>query len=156
MEGKKIIGWVIILILILGAIYGVIKLKNRGLDILDSGEIENNQNQIQEIDDNANDEIKYFNIDGVKKVGDVEFSNIKIGLINDSKCEFTADIKNTSKEFVKGTKVSIKVKDESGEIKGSFGGVITDLAGLEPNRFKTYVLSNITYAKDVDIEVVNE
>ena len=97
---------------------------------------------------------KYKTIDGVKTIDDIEFSNIKIGKINDTKCVVTADVKNLSKEFSKAKNVSIKVINENGEVKESFGGILTELAGLEPNKFKTYVLSDITYASDIIIEVV--
>lgn len=94
------------------------------------------------------------NIAGTKMIGDVEFSNIIIGKISDDKCVVTADVKNLSKDFSESEKLSIKVIDEKGEVKESFGGILTELAGLEPNKFKTYVLSDITYASDLILEVV--
>ena len=67
-----------------------------------------------------------------------------------------ADVKNLSKEFSKAKNVSIKVFDTDGEVKESFGGVLTELAGLEPNKFKTYVLADITYASDIEFFEVQE
>ena len=101
--------------------------------------------------ENSDTVVEYKEIDGVKMIDNIEFSNIKIGKINDTRCVFTADVKNLSKEFSKAKNVSIKVIDANGEVKESFGGILTELAGLEPNKFKTYVLADITYANDVEI-----
>ena len=100
--------------------------------------------------------VEYKSIDGIKRIDDIEFSNIKIGKISDTKCVLTADVKNLSKEFSKAKNVSVKVIDANGEVKESFGGILTDLAGLEPNKFKTYVLADVTYASDIElIEIKN-
>ena len=104
--------------------------------------------------DNDDTPKEFKNIAGTKMIGDVEFSNITIGKISDNKCVVTADVKNLSKEFSEAERLSIKVLDENGEVKESFGGILTELAGLEPNQFKTYVLADITYASDVILEVV--
>lgn len=109
-----------------------------------------------EQDSNDEEKIEYIEYEGTKSVGKVEFSNIQIAKIANNKCIFMADVKNTSKDFLKAEKVSISVIDQNGKVKETFGGILTELAGLEPNKFKTQVLSDISYASDFEIEVVNE
>ncbi len=105
--------------------------------------------------DNNDTVMEYVNVSGVQKLGNVEFSNMKIGKIDSGKCTFTADVKNTSEEYSKAESLSIKALNESGEVQDVFGGILTDLAGLESSKFKTYVLEDITYASDVKIEIAN-
>lgn len=95
-------------------------------------------------------------IEGTKKVGDIEFSNIRINLVGRNECEFLADVKNTSENFLDSTNVRIIIIEEDGEIDEVFGGIVTELAGYEPNTFKMRVLSDITDAVDVEIKEINK
>ena len=96
---------------------------------------------------------EYIYLQGTKKVGNVEFSNIRIKKITGNKCEFIADVENLTDEYLKPQDVTIKVIDSSNEVDEIFAGILTELAPYEPNRFKTQVLSDITDATDVEIEV---
>lgn len=102
------------------------------------------------------DGIIYKNYNLIKQVGDVKLTNIRVGKINNSKCFFEAEVENISEKFWNGQIVNISTIDENGEVKEIFNGFLDDLAGLEKGKFKTQVLSDITYAKDFKIEVVNE
>lgn len=100
--------------------------------------------------------ISYKSYDGVKSIQNFELTNLKVGKINDSKCIILADTKNISKEFQKSIKVKISVIDELDNVKETFSAILDELAGLETGKFKAQVLSDVTYAKDFKIEVVNE
>ena len=100
--------------------------------------------------------ILYKSYDGTKNVEKFVFTNITVGKINGSRCLFLADIKNDSMEFQKSIKVRISVLDEDDEVKETFSGILNELAGQETGKFKAQVLSDISYAKDFKIEVVNE
>lgn len=102
------------------------------------------------------DGIIYKNYNLIKQVENVKLTNIKVGKVNNSKCLFEAEVENISEKFWNGQVVNISTIDESGEVKEIFNGFLDDLAGLEKGKFKTQVLSDITYAKDFEIEVVNE
>lgn len=101
-------------------------------------------------------EISYKSYDGVKSIQNFELTNLKVGKINGSRCIILADTKNISKEFQKSIKVRISVIDENDEVKETFSAILSELAGLETGKFKAQVLSDVTYAKDFKIEVVNE
>lgn len=101
-----------------------------------------------------NEKSNNIKIEGTKKVGDIEFSNIRINLIGANESEFLADVKNTSGNFINSTKVRIVVIEEDGKIDEVFGGIVTELAGYEPNTFKMRVLSDITDAADVEIKEI--
>lgn len=126
-------------------------------DVVDSDyeNIPEYEGSIQGRLDNNDTVTEYVNVPGVQKLGNVEIYNMKIGKIDSGKCTFIADVTNTSEEYSKAESLSIKVLDENGEVKDSFGGILTDLAGLETSKFKTYVLEDITYASDVKIEIAN-
>ena len=121
---------------------------NQGNDINISG------NEEKQEDSNANKENKenkITKIDGIKKVGDIEVSNIQIELIEEGRCRFTADVKNTSENDLPPTNVSLKVINQSGDAEKVFGGIITELIWHEENQFVTYVWSDITDAYDIEI-----
>lgn len=98
----------------------------------------------------------YKSYDGVKSIQNFELTNLKVGKINDSKCIILADTKNISKEFQKSIKVKISVIDELDNVKETFSAILDEFAGLETGKFKAQGLSDVTYAKDFKIEVVNE
>ena len=95
-----------------------------------------------------------FEIPGTKKLGDIEITNIKIEKLDSRKCELTADIKNTSENFIESQNIRVKTIDENGEVAEVFGGLMTTLAPKEPNQFITRVLTDITDASDVEFEVI--
>lgn len=136
----------ILLIIVLVAIisFSVSKIESMNQDV--SGEHLNNIEVA---------EVKNVSIDGIKKVEDIEFSNIRINLISKNKCEFLADVKNTTDKFLDSTQVRIKIINSKGEVDEVFGGIVTELASYEPNKFKLTVLSNLMDAKDVEIEMIN-
>lgn len=121
-----------------------------------SGEVKSGINGRIEADGYDESEISYKSYDGVKNVQNFELTNLKVGKINGSRSLLLADTKNNTKEFQKSIKVRISVIDENDEVKETFSAIINELAGLESGKFKAQVLSDITYAKDFKIEVVNE
>lgn len=94
------------------------------------------------------DKTKKF--DSIKKLGDIEITNITIKLVEKNRCEITANVKNTSDNFIKSTNAEIRVLNENGEVMEIFGGMITSLAPQEPSTFTTYVLKDITNAYDIE------
>lgn len=90
------------------------------------------------------------------QVESVKLSNIKVSRINSGKCLFEAETENVSEKLWLGKIVNVSAIDENGEVKTVFNGFLDDLAGKEKGKFKTQVLSDITYAKDFKIEVVDE
>ena len=120
------------------------------------GEVKSGINGRIEADGYDESKISYKSYDGVKNVQNFELTNLKVGKINGSRSLFLADTKNNTKEFQKSIKVRISVIDEKDEAKETFSAIINELAGLESGKFKAQVLSDITYAKDFKIEVVNE
>lgn len=90
------------------------------------------------------------------QVESVKLSNIKVSRINSSKCLFEAETENVSEKLWLGKIVNVSALDESGEARIVFNGFLDDLAGKEKGKFKTQVLSDITYAKNFKIEVVDE
>ena len=121
---------------------------NQGNEINVSGnnEGEKSGNENEEIKEN-----KITKIDGIKKVGDIEVTNIQIELIEEGRCRVTADVKNTSDNDLPPTNVSLKVINQSGDAEKVFGGIITELIWYEENQFVTYVWSDITDAYDIEI-----
>ncbi len=120
---------------------------------------ENNQQEEQVLNESSNQikqEEKVVQIKGVKRVGDIEISNIEITLVEKNKCMVTADVKNVTSEYIEPTNVRLKITDESGEAKEIFGGIITELAGYEASTFTTYILKDITYAQDIEISIISE
>ena len=91
----------------------------------------------------------------VKKLGDIEIKDIKIKLVEESKCELIATVKNTSESYLDATNLRIKIIDNKGEVDEIFGGGITALLGNEENELKAIVLSDITDAKDIEFEKIN-
>lgn len=113
-----------------------------------SGETQNN---IQQQNESIEPKDKIREIEGVKQIGNIEISDIKIELVSKDKSKLTASVKNVSKEFLNATNVKIKViNDKEEEI--SFGGIITELAGYETDTFTTYVMKDILDAKDLEIQ----
>ena len=121
-----------------------------------SGEVKSGINGRIEADGYDESKISYKSYDGVKNVQNFELTNLKVGKINGSRSLLLADTKNNTKEFQKSIKIRISVIDENDEVKETFSAIINELAGLESGKFKAQVLSDITYAKDFKIEVVNE
>ena len=127
---------------------------NNNQQINQGNEINVSGNNEGEKADNENEEIKenkITKIDGIKKVGDIEVSNIQIELIEEGRCRVTADVKNTSDNDLPPTNVSLKVINQSGDAEKVFGGIITELIWHEENQFVTYVWSDITDAYDIEI-----
>lgn len=96
----------------------------------------------------------YLYLSTSKRVEDVEFSNIKIKPLGRNKCEFSADVKNLSENYLDSKNIRVKVIDDSGEVDEVFAGILIGLAPYEPNIFKTHVLSDITDVVDIQIEMV--
>ena len=152
MKKTKPIIFLLILILLLGTIYYA---NEKG--IFENGKpIDENKNndEININETQTEEEKNYLEIPGTKEINGIELSNIKITLIEEDKCEFTANVKNKTEEYKKATNLRIKTKDENGETKEIFGGWITDLIPREENIFKTYILKNILDAKDVEFEEI--
>ena len=97
---------------------------------------------------------KTVRIEGKKQIGDIEITNIEIILEESNKCKVTADVKNTSDKDLAPTNVEIKVISEQGETEEIFGGIITELIWYETNTFTTYVLADITDAKDLEFRII--
>ena len=130
------------------------------IEEIQSGEEQKNNEQIENIKQPLNDESqneiknKAHYIDGKKQVGKLELNNIKIELIEKEKSKLTATVKNTSKEFLEPTNLSVKVINEKGETEKVFGGIVTELIWDEVNTFTTYVLADITNAYDIEFEII--
>ena len=153
MKKTKPIIFLLILILLIGAIYYIVC--EKGIFENEKPIDENKNNEEININETQTEEEKnYTEIKGVKEINGIELSNIKITLIEEDKCEFTANVKNKTEEYKKATNLRIKTKDEKGETKEIFGGWITDLIPKEENTFKTYILKNILDAKDVEFEEI--
>ena len=135
---------------------GEVNLNENEIKIASSGEVKSGINGRIEADGYDESKISYKSYDGVKNIQNFELTNLKVGKINGSRSLFLADTKNNTKEFQKSIKVRISVIDENDEVKETFSAIINELAGLESGKFKAQVLSDITYAKDFKIEVVNE
>lgn len=145
-QGKKVIVFILLILVILTACWiGY----NRNLIF------NNKTNDNQEKTDNfvENSEMiadDTINIQENKFVGNIGFSNIKIKLIDDKKCEVTANIKNISDEYLEPTNIEIRVLNENGEVEEIFGGIVTTLIPEEESVFTTYVLADITDAHDLE------
>lgn len=111
--------------------------------------VEDNSGE-QIVDNNQKQNTKKI-IAGKRQVGNIEFSNIVIELVENNRCRVTADIKNTSEEFLTSKDIEIRVKNEKGETEDIFGDITKQLAGYETNTFITYVRKDITYVKDIEI-----
>lgn len=158
---KKLILIILLIAVLLGGIYIAYA---KGLIFKSQGEPDNQieQNSGDVIQNNtqnsgeANQETESIvHIQGTKIINDIEITNIQIKLVEKKKCEFTADVKNTTDQYKEATNLRIKVINASGETDEIFGGVITELAAYEPNKFKTIVLADITDAKDIEFEAIN-
>ena len=118
-----------------------------------------NSNEVtnQIVEENKKQEVVYPQIvkmEGTKQLGDIELSNIVITLEERNKCKLTANVKNTSDKDLAPTNVEIKVINEKGETEEIFGGIITELIWYEENTFTTYVLADITDAKDLEFGII--
>lgn len=119
--------------------------------------INNNEATNQIVEENKQQEVVYPQIvkmDGTKQLGDIELSNIVITLEERNKCKLTADVKNTSDKDLEPTNVEIRVINDKGETEEIFGGIITELIWYEENTFTTYVLADITDAKDLEFSII--
>ena len=117
----------------------------------------NNEATNQIVEQNKQQEVVYpqiVNLEGTKKLGDIEISDIVITLEERNKCKLTTKVKNTSDKDLEPTNVEIKVINEKGETEEIFGGIITELIWYEENTFTTYVLADITDAKDLEFSII--
>lgn len=154
---KKSVSAMVILgaLLIVVILIGVITFNN---DLLfgekelsgDENIVQNNENLSG---DNTSDEV-YKELDGIKRIGDIEISNMRIELVGKNRCKVTAKVKNTSDKDLEPTNVEISVVNEKGEIEEVFGGIITSLIWYEENEFVTYVLADITDAYDINFKEI--
>ena len=134
--------------------------QNSNIEEIQSGEVQKNNGQIENINQSLNNanqsekENKVHYIEGKKQVGKLEISDIKIELIEEEKSRLTATVKNTSKDFLEPTNLSVKVINEKGETEKVFGGIVTELIWDEVNTFTTYVLADITDAYDIEFEII--
>ena len=119
--------------------------------------INNNEGTNQIVEENKQQEVVYpqvVKLEGTKKMGDIEISDIEITLEERNKCKLTTKVKNTSDKDLAPTNVEIKVINEKGETEEIFGGIITELIWYEENTFTTYVLADITDAKDLEFSII--
>ena len=156
-EGKKKILVLGILCLILIGVV-ILVMAKLGAFKADDNNIENSGNigENQKVEEQVSNDDGYVHIKGIKTVGGIEFSNIRIGLVSENKCEFLADVKNVTDGYLESTNIRIKVIDHNGEVDKVFGGIVTELAAGEPNKFKTMVLSDVTHAQDIELEVISQ
>lgn len=89
-----------------------------------------------------------------KKLGAIEFSNIKIKLVERNKCELKADVKNTSDEFLEPVNVQIKAINQSNGKTEIFGGIINELMPNEETTFTATVLSDITDVTNIEFDKI--
>lgn len=98
------------------------------------------------------EELTYKEYAMVKKVENVELSNIKVGKVHNSKCLLIADTKNISNDLQNSKIIGIKAIDEEGNVKDKFTGILKELAKGEKGKLKVQVLADITYAVDFEFE----
>ena len=160
---KKKIILVIIVVLVcltLGlCIFAFKNSKNPNVEINDNPNINTNinNNQIQnQVEDNKINQVTFVEFSGDKILGNIKFSNIKVGLINKNECEFIAYVENLSDKNIEATNLEIKSFDESGNVKEVFGGIVTSLMPNEKSSFKTLVLADITEASDFELSIIEE
>ena len=155
-QKKKIviIGGVIILCAVIISVMAFSKNNTNNENNNNNQIVNTNTNITHNTGNNNEEEQTIFEIPGTKKLGDVEITNIKIEKLDSRKCELTADIKNTSDNFIESQSVRVKTLNDAGEVTETFGGLMTMLAPKEPNTFVTRVLVDITDASDVEFEVI--
>lgn len=117
---------------------------------------DNGNNNYNNYVEQNNNEIQSTKIQGIRTLGNIEFSNVTINLLERNKSEFIADVKNISDEFLNSTNVRIKIINRNGTVKEVFGGIVENLAGHEERKFKVIVLSNILDAMDIQLEMIDE
>lgn len=128
---------------------------NNKQDVANQNGMSDDTNQVQNEENNGDEKI-IKKIDGVKKLGDIEISDIQIELIEKGRCRVTGKVKNTSDKDLPSTSVSIRVLNESGDTGKVFGAIIPELIWFEESQFVTYVWSDITDAHDIEISEVKE
>lgn len=154
MDKTKVIIISVIVVLLIGGIFLAFSKPNSNNNIDDANVLQNNNGIINNNqEENQNNTVS---IEGVKTVGNLEISNIKITKVEDKKCELTGDVKNKVEEYVSATNLRIKVLDENGVVDEIFGGGITDLLPNEENSFKAIVLTDITDAADIEFEIIDK
>ena len=92
----------------------------------------------------------------IKQVEAVEFTNIKITLVEDRKSELTATVRNTSEEHLEPMNVEIRLLNENGEVEDIFGEIVPELMPGESTTFTAYALKDITGAYDVEFAKIEE
>jgi len=161
--------WIVILLVLLVTLVGfsifVMKVKdnNQKEDITNKDNISGEVNEINlenEVNmDNSTSINKNLNkteikMDLMKRVENLEISNITLNKKNNTKVEFIADVKNTTTEFSESKVIEITAVGENGEIIAIFSGLVSKLAAKEEERFITQVLKDITMAKDFEFSIV--
>lgn len=112
---------------------------------------QNNDEQLNQSESGfENIDTEIISIPGIKKLGNIEISDIRIKLLERDKCEITADLKNTTEEFIESKNVIIKAINESGDAYVTFSGLMTSLIAFEPSTFTARVLADITDASDLE------
>lgn len=142
----------VLLIAMAFMVVGFTGCKDNNQEIINNNEVTN-----QIVEENKQQEVVYpqiVKLEGTKKMGDIEISDIEITLEERNKCKLTTKVKNTSDKDLAPTNVEIKVINEKGETEEIFGGIITELIWYEENTFTTYVLADITDAKDLEFSII--
>lgn len=91
-----------------------------------------------------------------KQVEDIEFTNIKITLVEERKSELTATVRNTSENHLEPMNVEIRLLNEKGEVEEIFGEIVPELMAGESATFTAYALKDITGAYDVEFVKIEE
>lgn len=139
---------IVLMLLIVLCIGFMIKPKEKNNEIIDL------PNDIESSKLDEKEKKNEIGLESVKMIGDIEVSNMKIVLVEDDKCEFLSDVKNTSDKFQEATSLRIKIIDNSGKVDEIFAGTITELTAFETNKFKAIVLADITDVVDVEFEII--
>ncbi len=147
-QKKKIILRIclILVIVLLGVI--IFKIIKKGNDLPQDDVISN-------VTSGDNFEIKEKSVEEIKKVGDIEISNIKITLIQEEESKITANVKNTSGNYLEPTNVEIRIIRDGRE-PDIIGGIIPALSANEESTFSVPVLANIADADDIEIIEVSQ
>ncbi len=136
----------ILVIVLLGVV--IFKFVKKGND-LPQDDVTNN------VTSGDNFKLEEKSIEEIKKVGDIEISNIKITLVQEEESKITANVKNTSENDIEATNVEIKII-RNGKNPDIIGGIIPALSANEESTFSVPVLANIVDADDVEIVKISE
>ena len=151
MKKKIILSIIVILVCFIDGyvVYRNYKIKDieKNADINNNGEVAINKEA------NLANEI----IIGEEKfVGNYKITNIKFNCIGVDEYEFLADIENLESTLVDSKNVDISVLNESGEVISIFGGIIKPLMSNEKGVLKSYVLGDLTGAKSVEFNIIED